>query len=78
MVDNNNDESVVLCSVGMPVFHGTHATFEVWWMKFTAFTIVHRFKAAIKPEGAEEDLPTMDAAVIPAGADGGPATTAVR
>ena len=40
--------------------------------------IVHRFKAAIIPEGAEEDLPTMDAAEIPAGSDGAPARAAVR
>ena len=64
-------------SVQMPMFNGTHATFHVWWMRFTAFTIVHWFKAAINPEGAEEDLPMMEAAVIPAGADGGPARAAV-
>ena len=62
----------------MPVFNGTHATFQVWWMRFTAFAIIHRYKAAIKPEGAEEDLPTTEAAVVPAGADGGPARAAVR
>ena len=78
MVDNNNDESVAIRSVQMPVFDGTHATFQVWWMQFTAFTIVHRFKAAINPEGAKEDLPTTKTAVIPAGADGGPARVAVR
>ena len=78
MVDNNNDESVAICSVRMPVFDGTHATFQVWWIRFTAFAIIHRFKAAINPEGEEEDLPTTEAAVIPAGADGGPARAAVR
>ena len=66
MVDNNNDESVVIRSVQMPMFDGTHATFQVWWMSFTAFTIIHRFKAAINPDGVEEDLPTMEVAVIPA------------
>ena len=78
MADNNNDESVAICSLQMPVFNGTHATFQVWWMRFTAFAIVHWFKAAINPEGAEEDLPLTEAAVIPAGADGGPARAAVR
>ena len=60
------------------MFDGTHATFQVCWMRFTAFAIVHWFKAAINPEGAEEDLPTTEAAVIPAGADGGPTRAAVR
>ena len=78
MADNNNDESVAICSVRMPMFDGTHATFQVWWMQFTAFAIVHRFKAAINLEGAEEDLPTTETTVIPAGADGGPARAAVR
>ena len=78
MVDNNNDESVAIHSVRMPVFDGRHATFQVWWMRFTAFAIVHCFKAAINPEGAEEDLPATEATVIRAGADGGPARAAVR
>ena len=78
MADNNNDESVAICSVRMPMFDGTHATFQVWLMRFTAFAIVHRFKAAIKPEGAKEDLPTMETVVIPAGTDGAPARAAVR
>ena len=78
MVDNNNDESVAIRSVRMPVFDGTHTTFQVWWMRFTIFTIVHRFKASISPEGAEEDLPATEAAVIPAGTDGAPARAAVR
>ena len=78
MADNKNNESVAIHSLQMPVFDGNHATFQVWWMRFTAFTIIHRFKAAINPEGAEEDLPTMEAAVIPAGADRGPARAAVR
>ena len=56
MANNSNNESVAIRSVQMPVFDGTHATFQVWWMRFTAFAIVHRFKAAISPEGAEEDL----------------------
>ena len=66
MADNNNDESVAIRPVRMPVFDGTHATFQVWWMRFTTFAIVHQFKAAINPEGAEEDLSMMEAAVIPA------------
>ena len=78
MADNNNDESVAIRSVRMPVFDGTHTTFQVWWMRFTIFTIVHRFKASISPEGAEEDLPATEAAVIPAGTDGAPARAAVR
>ena len=78
MTDNNNDESVAIRSVRMPVFDGTHATFQVWWMRFTAFAIVHRFKAAISPEGAEEDLPATEAAAIPTGADGAAARAAVR
>ena len=77
MTDNNNDESVVIRSVRMPVFDGTHATFQVWWVQFTAFAIVHRFKAAISPEGAEEDLPGTEATAIPAGTDGAPARVAV-
>ena len=78
MADNNNDKSVAICSLRMPVFDGTHATFQVWWMRFTAFAIVHRFKAAINPEGAKADLPTTEAAEIPAGSDGAPARAAVR
>ena len=78
MADNKNDESVAICSVRMTMFNGTHATFQVWWMRFTAFMIIHHFKAAINPEGTEEDLPTTEATVIPAGADGGPARAAVR
>ena len=78
MADNNNDESVAIRSVRMPVFDGTHATFQVWLMRFTAFAIVHRFKAAINPEGAKGDLPTMETVVIPAGTDGAPARAAVR
>ena len=78
MVDYNNDESMAICSVQMPVFDGTHATFQVWWMRFTTFTIVHQFKAAISPDGAKEDLPAMEATVIPAGTDGAPARAAVR
>ena len=78
MADNNNDESVAIRSLRMPVFDGTHATFQVWWMRFTAFAIVHRFKAAISPEGAENDLPATEATVIPVGTDGAPARAAVR
>ena len=78
MADNNNDKSVAIRSVRMPVFEGTHATFQVWWMRFTTFAIVHRFKAAISPDGTEEDLPAMEATVIPAGTDGAPARAAVR
>ena len=78
MADNNNDESVAIRSVRMPVFDGTHATFQVWWMRFTGFAIVHQFKAAISPEGAEEDLPATEATVIPAGTDGAPTRAAVR
>ena len=78
MADNNNDESVAICSVRMPMFDGTHTTFQVWWMRFTTFTIIHQFKAAISPEGAEEDLPVTEVAVIPAGTDGAPARAAVR
>ena len=61
-----------------PASDGTDATFQVWWMRFTAFAIVHRFKAAINPKGAEEDLPTTEATVIPAGTDGAPDSAAVR
>ena len=78
MTDNNNDESVAIRSVRMPVFDGTHATFQVWWMRFTAFAIVHRFKAAISPEGAEEDLPATETTAITTGADGAAARAAVR
>ena len=78
MADNNNDESVAIHSLWMPVFDGTHATFQVWWMQFTAFAIIHRFKAAINPEGVEGDLPVMEATEIVAGADGAPARAAVR
>ena len=78
MADNNKDESMAIHSVRMPVFNGTHATFQVWWMQFTAFVIIHRFKAAISPKGAEEDLPTTEATVIPAGTDGAPTRVAVR
>ena len=78
MADNNNDESVAIRSVRMPVFDGTHATFQVWWMRFTAFAIVHRFKAAISPNGSKEDLPTTEATVIPAGTDRAHARVAVR
>ena len=42
------------------------------------FAIVHRFKAAISPEGTKEDLPVTEATVIPAGTDGAPARAAVR
>ena len=78
MTDNNNDESVAIRSVRMPVFDGTHATFQVWWTRFTAFAIVHRFKAAISPEGAEEDLPATEATAIPTGADGAAGRAAMR
>ena len=62
----------------MPVFDGTHATFQVWWMRFPSFAIVHRFKVAISPEGAEEDLPATEATVIPAGTDRASSRAAVR
>ena len=78
MADNNNDESMAIHSVRMPMVDGTHTTFQVWWMRFTAFAIVHRFKAAINPEGTEEDLPTMEPAAIPVGTDGAPTRAAVR
>ena len=78
MADNNNDESVAIHSVRMPMFDGTHATFQVWWMRFTAFAIVHCFKAAISPDSAKEDLPVTEATVIPAGTDGAPTRAAVR
>ena len=78
MTDNNNDESVAIFFVRMPVFDGTHTTFQAWWMRFTAFAIVHRFKVRISSEGVEEDLPATEAAVIPAGTDGAPARAAAR
>ena len=62
----------------LPVFDGTHANFQVWWMRFTAFAIVHWFKAAISPEGAEDDLPATEATAIPARTDGAPTRAAVR
>ena len=76
--DNYNDESVVIRSVQMSVFDGTHATFQVWWMQFTTFAIIHHFKAAINPEGVEGDLPATEATEIATGADGAPARAAKR
>lgn len=77
MAEQSHD-AVALRSVKMPTFDGTHASFQVWWMRFTAFATVHHFLPAINVNGPETALPVNDAAEITAGDPGRPAREAKR
>ncbi|KAL7577788.1 hypothetical protein ACA910_010544 [Epithemia clementina (nom. ined.)] len=70
------DDNVAVKLVKMPVFDGTHATFQVWWLRFMAYATVHQFAEALDPKAAETDLPATEATAIPANASGKPAQAA--
>ena len=43
-------------TVSIPLFSGEQEKFQIWWMRFTAFATVKKFKKALK-EGGDSDLP---------------------
>ena len=41
-----------------PIFDGTHALFQKWWIRFEIYAIINGFNEAISKDSLETDLPT--------------------
>jgi hypothetical protein len=53
-------------SVRLPTFDGTLNKFLVWWTRFEAFAVVHKFENTIRVNGPGSDLPASDSEAIDA------------
>jgi hypothetical protein len=51
-------------SARLPTFDGMHDKFPVWWTRFKAFAVVHKFEKAIRVNGPDSNLPASDRKVI--------------
>jgi hypothetical protein len=58
-------------SARLPTFDGTLDTFPVWWTRFKAFAVVHKFEKAIRVNGPDSDLPASDSEAIDESTDDG-------
>jgi len=45
-------------AVRMPLFSGKKKDFSVWWKRFSAYAVVHKFDHALKEK--EADMPDKD------------------
>ena len=64
-------------AVKLPVFDGTHKTFQIWWMRYTAYAVVHKFMLALQI-GGEAVMPDSAATVLAADAAGIRAAAAIQ
>ena len=64
-------------SVRLPMFDGMHENFQVWWMQFCAFAMVHKFSAALM-SGGEADSPQKESDIIDMSADVGKSQAAAK
>jgi hypothetical protein len=65
-------------SVRLPMFDGTLDKFPVWWTRFEAFAVVHKFEKAIRVNGPDSDLPTSDSEAIDESTDDGKKKSAAK
>ena len=47
-------------SVRLSSFDGTHEGFQIWWMRFRAYSRVHKFAQALTPGDGDPDLPDTE------------------
>jgi hypothetical protein len=53
-------------SVGLPIFDGTHKTFQIWWVRFLAYSNVMKFKTALfrnTSQLPESDSTSLDGSI---------------
>lgn len=60
-------ESTAEKTVKLPTFDGTHKKFPVFWMRFFAFAVVHKFSGALGKTAAEAALPANESDAIDPG-----------
>jgi hypothetical protein len=65
-------------SVRLPTFDGTLDKFPVWWTRFKAFAVVHKFEKAIRVNGPDSDLPASDSEAIDESTDDGKKKSATK
>jgi hypothetical protein len=53
------DNGVSARTARLPEFDGTHASFQIWWVRFAAFAMVHHFVQALAI-GGEPLMPAKD------------------
>jgi hypothetical protein len=65
-------------SARLPTFDRTLDKFPVWWTRFEAFAVVHKFEKAIKVNGPDSDLPASDSEAIDESTDDGKMKSAAK
>jgi hypothetical protein len=58
-------------SARLPTFDGMLDKFPVWWTRFEAFAVVHKYEKAIRVNGPDSDLPASDSEAIDESTDDG-------
>lgn len=65
-------------SARLPTFDGTLDKFPVWWTRFEAFAVVHKFEKAIRVNGPDSDLPASDSEAIDENTEDGKKKSAAK
>ena len=50
--------------VKLPTFDGAVKNFQIWWMRFIAYTMVFKFNKAISKDALDPDMPVSEAEVL--------------
>ena len=50
-------------TVGVPLFTGEPDKYQMWWLRFLAFTTVKKFKKALKVGGKDDFPPKQDSVI---------------
>ena len=46
------------------MFHGSHSTFQLWWIRFVAFVMIFKFIEAVKKGATDVDMLQDEAEVL--------------